>query len=416
MKATEVFVAGGFPAVTYNPRLNLSLEEKLNDYIETGYKLISITGPTKSGKTVLCNRLLPLESSIFISGGTIEKESDFWEYILEELNIDIEDSTAKKKTNSVEESGEFNGGINIGPFSLGAKSGDKETNLSEISKSSYKVRNLKVTALKNLQQQGIILLIDDFHYVKPDIQQSIIRSLKQPIFNGLRVIILAVPHRAYDAIKVEAEMTGRVVQLSIPLWGDDELAEIANKGFKELNLECDPTIIDTLIKESFRSPHLMQEFCLRLCKNNGKKETVLGNPEKLSISSYKDFFSEIVETISSKSAFERLARGPRQRADRLQRQLHDGSQVDIYAAILHGIADTGPKTEISYEELRGSLKKVLAENAPQGHEITRVLTKMDEIAKSEITGEPVLDWDKKDTRLFISDPFFAFYLRWAIKL
>ena len=99
---------------------------------------------------------------------------------------------------------------------------------------------------------------------------------------------------------------------------------------------------------------------------------------------YTEFFTNIVSSISSKVAFERLAKGPRQRADRVQRELSSGETVDIYTVTLHGIAQTGPKIEIAYEELRGSLRKVLAENIPQGHEITRVLSKMDEIAKEEL--------------------------------
>lgn len=126
------------------------------------------------------------------------------------------------------------------------------------------------------------------------------------------------------------------------------------------------------------------------------------------------FFAEIVNSVTSKVAYERLAKGPRQRADRLQRKLKNGEVVDIYSAILHAIAETGPKIVISYEELRSSLKKVLDEDAPKGNEITRVLSKMDEIAKT-LQGEPVIDWDKDDTNLFISDPYFAFYLKWAIK-
>ncbi|MEJ7676507.1 MAG: hypothetical protein WKG06_01230 [Segetibacter sp.] len=210
-------------------------------------------------------------------------------------------------------------------------------------------------------------------------------------------------------------MTGRVVQLPISLWDINELKEIAYKGFENLNVLCPEDIIETLARESFGSPHLMQEFCQRLCKINGIDETILGSPLQITTPNFDSFFKEIVNTISSKVAFERLARGPRQRADRVQRQLSSGETVDIYTATLDGIAETGPKTEITYEELRSSLKKVLLDESPQGHEITRVLGKMDEIAKEELQGEPVIDWDKENTKLFISDPFFAFYLRWAVK-
>lgn len=415
MKATEVFISGGLPTVTYNPRTHLELENKLIDYIDTGYKLISVTGPTKSGKTVLCTKLIPQEKCVFLSGGAISNENDFWESILNELDIEIDDSISVGKSKATEEGGEIEGGIDVGIFKLGSKIGDKETHSDDSSKTSIKIRSLKLKALNALQEMNIALLIDDFHYIEQDLQRTIIRAIKQPIFKGLRVIILAVPHRAFDALRVETEMTGRVVQLPISLWDVEELKEIAIKGFQKLNVTCSDKIIERLANESYGSPHLMQEFCLRLCKINGITETIEGENIEIPEPNFTEFFTNIVSSISSKVAFERLAKGPRQRADRVQRELSNGETVDIYTATLHGIAETGPKTEIAYEELRGSLKKVLAENIPQGHEITRVLSKMDEIAKEELHGEPVIDWDKENTKLYISDPFFAFYLRWAVK-
>lgn len=415
MKATEVFISGGLPTITYNPRLHLNLEQRLIEQIETGYKLISITGPTKSGKTVLCNKLIPSENCVFLSGGAISNENDFWESILSELGIDIDGSTTISEVKSTEAAGEMNVGINTGFFSLGSKIGEKGSTSNGVLKTSSKVSSLKLIAIKSLEEQNIALLIDDFHYIDVDLQKTIIRALKQPIFKGLRVLILAVPHRAFDALRVETEMTGRVFQLPIPLWDIGELEEIAKTGFARLNIICSNSIINRLAFESYGSPHLMQEFCLRLCKTNNILETFVGEPITLPEPNYSVFFNAIVATISSKVAFERLAKGPRQRADRVQRELTSGKTVDIYTATLHGIAETGPKTEISYEELRASMKKVLAENIPQGHEITRVLAKMDEIAKLELHGEPVIDWDKENTKLYIADPFFAFYLKWAIK-
>lgn len=415
MKVTEVFISGGLPTVTYNPRTHLELEIKLIDYIDTGYKLLSVTGPTKSGKTVLCTKLIPQEKCVFLSGGAISNENDFWESILNELDIEIDDSISVGKSQTTEEGGEIEGGIDVGLFKLGSKVGDKETHNDDYTKTSIKIHSLKLKALNALQAMNIALLIDDFHYIEQELQRTIIRAIKQQIFKGLRVIILAVPHRAFDALRVETEMTGRVVQLPISLWDVDELKEIALNGFQKLNVTCSGNIIERLAKESYGSPHLMQEFCLRLCKINGITESIEGENIEIPEPDFTEFFTNIVSSISSKVAFERLAKGPRQRADRVHRELSNGETVDIYTAILHGIAETGPKTEIAYEELRGSLKKVLAENIPQGHEITRVLSKMDEIAKGELLGEPVIDWDRENTKLYISDPFFAFYLRWAVK-
>jgi len=41
--------------------------------------------------------------------------------------------------------------------------------------------------------------------------------------------------------------------------------------------------------------------------------------------------------------------------------------------VLLGIAYTGPLTSLTYEGLRAALKKVLDDELPQRHEVTRVL-------------------------------------------
>jgi hypothetical protein len=94
--------------------------------------------------------------------------------------------------------------------------------------------------------------------------------------------------------------------------------------------------------------------------------------------------------------------------------MRDGSVVDIYGAVLAAIASSGPKTELTYEEIRTNLRLGLRDDPPASHEVTRVLDKMAEIAKAEELGEPVLDWDAELRVLHITDPFFAYYLRWGV--
>jgi hypothetical protein len=38
---------------------------------------------------------------------------------------------------------------------------------------------------------------------------------------------------------------------------------------------------------------------------------------------------------------------------------------------------------------------------------------MSRIARDQIDGEPVVDYDEELSTLHISDPFFAYYLRWG---
>ena len=38
---------------------------------------------------------------------------------------------------------------------------------------------------------------------------------------------------------------------------------------------------------------------------------------------------------------------------------------------------------------------------------------MTQIAREKVEGEPVLEYDEELSTLHISDPYFAFYLRWG---
>jgi hypothetical protein len=52
-KTCNVFVPGGFPEFTYNPRTEKKLEDALIETKDNLCKLVMVTGLTKSGKTVL---------------------------------------------------------------------------------------------------------------------------------------------------------------------------------------------------------------------------------------------------------------------------------------------------------------------------------------------------------------------------
>lgn len=208
-------------------------------------------------------------------------------------------------------------------------------------------------------------------------------------------------------------MTGRLVQLQIPPWEEHELEQIAAKGFAALNVRDEDDLARRLAKESFGSPHLMQDFCLELCKENGIRESQRDENKLNAPSEWTSFFAARASE-AEKAAFDRLARGPRQRKDRKVRPFRTGGHGDIYEAVLKAIASTGPQTSLTYEEIRSALRDVLSDEVPQSYEVTRVLDEMTKIARQDIEGEPVVDWDVDLRTLYISDPFFAFFLRWGI--
>ena len=63
-----------------------------------------------------------------------------------------------------------------------------------------KIMRNNTLLLKTLIAGDFVLVIDDFHYINLDTQLYLSRILKAELFNGLKVILLTLPHRADDAI------------------------------------------------------------------------------------------------------------------------------------------------------------------------------------------------------------------------
>lgn len=405
-KVGEVFVPGGLPTVTYDRRDDLHLEQKLRDYLDERHRILSVSGPTKTGKTVLLKSVL--DDPIWLAGGEIHSLDDFWSSIADQLGLFL-DQHQDERTGEVD-ARTTKGGLTA-PIVSATREGTQTQSMDRGS-SQARSRPAAAAVKEALGTNLRPLVIDDFHYLLPDLQLQIVRGLKDLVFNGLPVIFASVPHRAYDAVRVEKEMTGRVEQMPIKFWSEEELLRIADTGFEVLNAEdVDHALAKRLSGESFSSPHLMQDFCLQLCKENNVRETQ-DTEAVLQAPAWEDFF-RARGSAASKTAFDLLAKGPRQRTDRKERKLANGQTTDIYGVVLAAIAHTGPLTTLTYEELRAAIRNVLAEEPPQRHEVTRVLDELVKISRDQIEGEPVLDYDAELSTLHIADPFFAYFLRWG---
>src|SRR5690606_33795544 len=82
LRATEVFVPTDFPTYTYVARDEEKLEKALRNAFETPKTAISVSGPSKSGKTVLVQRVLGEDNIIPIYGAQISSPEEVWSAIL----------------------------------------------------------------------------------------------------------------------------------------------------------------------------------------------------------------------------------------------------------------------------------------------------------------------------------------------
>jgi hypothetical protein len=201
VSAAKVFVAGGLPTVTYNPRSNLRLEDRLRDYLNERHKILSVSGPTKSGKTVLLRSVI--REGIWLAGGEIGTLSDFWAAVGDRMEVLLEEQIAKRDDETT--SSMTSGGGQIKPFGIGGgvehQRGRSDT--TGETKTRGRTRPTQPAVKEALERLLPVLVIDDFHYMDQGVQLAIVRGLKDLVFQGLGVVLAAVPHRAYDAVRVE---------------------------------------------------------------------------------------------------------------------------------------------------------------------------------------------------------------------
>lgn len=413
LRMAQIFVPGGFPRITYIPRTSHQLETRVQAAEDNLCKLVVVTGATKSGKTVLVDKIFPRSSSIWIDGGTISDEQSFWDSITENLSL----FTCFEESSGNDYGGSL-GGEAAAEGNLFLAKGSAQVGASihgTLSNTNTKSRNIssKIIAINALTEHCIPLIVDDFHYIDKPIQKAIVRALKAPIMHGLPVVFIAIPNRKYDAVEVEREMTGRIENIEMPVWSIEELSEIAHTGFNALDVLASDTMIHTFATAAYGSPFLMQEFCKEICTRFGILEQCSAPFSMPTTISSADIFSNIAEH-SGRSMFEKLKRGPRARSDRKPRLLQNGTTTDIYGVVMEAFKSLQPGVEsISYDSLRSSIRSILAEDPPQKHEVSRVLDKIAEISYTDSSSTPVIDWQSDDDVLTVTDPFFAFFLKWS---
>lgn len=406
----EVFTPGGLPSITYVDREHLDLERKIKRAVTRGYAINVVTGPTKSGKSVLCHRVLGDVNLVAIEGGQVQSEDEFWQLVAHKMRVAASEKEGSTAGSKAVVSG--SAGWKLG--ALLTLSASLEANDTKAKEKTF-VNSIKIACIDALIDSKAVLLIDDFHYIAQATQKAIIQAVKGPVMGGLTVFFLAVPHRAFDPITVENELEGRFKHIEIPPWSISDLLLIPQRGFPALNANCALAVKQRICAEAFGNPLLVQEACSELCLESDIEGTQ-SSPVEIDGNKLDAAFAEIAKS-KGFPKFEKLKKGPQARKARQPRSLADGTEEDIYSTIMMALATSGPKSKTSYDEIHLSMKEVLAEGAkmPQKNEITSALSHMSAIAKKDIKGEPPLEWVRDDDDLIITDPFLLFYMKYAFR-
>ena len=386
--AEDVFRPGAFPEYTYISRKSgvsdLSYEFRLMQAIKVSGFLTSLVGPSKMGKTILCEKVIGFEKIVEVSGADFGVETDFWKVVAAKAGLAYEGQFSSEK--------------------LIAETQDKYSKKETFSLTKDKI-------IGHYKNEGLVLVIDDFHYAPEKKRMQIAQQLKDAIRRGFKAIVVSLPHRADEAIRRNADLSGRLSMINMESWEVNDLKEIAEVGFKKLGIQIEDSVATQIAVESLSSPQLMQYICLNICtilemSGNGDKcvkSEILKTAYRYTTANFE--YGDVVTL---------MQKGPNMRGKSRNRfQAGNGEEYDIYELIVKSIAENPPIMKLEFEDVKDRIYRLIAADCkkPTPQAIKESLGKLWELLDGREDIFKVLDW--KEGILYILDPLFLFYLRWG---
>lgn len=409
MLVRDVFVTGSYPKNTYVIQEDSSLEKEVVKYLSqsTG-KCFLLSGPSKSGKTSLVEKIFRIEDEelgIIIPGSDFSTESEFFEILAHKLNISHEHTISYDASSSV------SGGstVSIIPKILNLTVSGVQ---SETQRESRKAVQNNITSVNEfLKSNPIPIIIDDFHFIEDGLQQKIANHLKGLVRNT-HVIVISISKSAFRPIQSVPDMNGRILMHHHGLWSKKDLAKIAASGFNILNIQDVHNIGVSFAERSVGSPQIMQEMCSEYVVNQldifetscEEVPTVAMFPDTMN-----KFLSEIAEQ-NKHDDFEFLLKGKDSHGkSRKIVNIAGLGEGDVYKAVLFALSKLGGSGTYDKKEIIAKVNSLTSDFSNSNSSVSSCLANLHSISElTSKTAEPSLVFD--GSKLEIIDPFLLFYL------
>jgi len=411
---SDVFKTQGQPTITYVKRQDGMYEKLLSDALDSRGTICLLTGPSKTGKTTLYTEVLIHKNiePLVVRCHRELRPQDAWKIALENVNFDRirESSVTQEKTKNLE--GKIGGKLGwswlaglIGEIKTGLSLKDTESSIRERILADPQPSHL-VHILKTLPY---MLIIEDFHYLKKDVQKTIFQQWKVFVDSEVSVIVVGTTHHAADLAYSNRDLIGRYIQIDLSSWSIDDLIQIPRQGYDYFGIKIDDNILNILAKESVGLPLITQSVALQLLLDGVKP---LIEKKDASYLSKSHVFHALYSVASMKfcafsTIHDRLIRGPRSKR-----------KYNTYELVLSTFAQDPLMFSLTREEINERLKKlpdlgIDKSDIPPTGSVSSMLNAIGTFQRK--LQLELLEWNENDQRLYILEPTFLFYLRWKEK-
>lgn len=291
LRATQVF-ADGEVNLEHTYVARKEVERTILDELSRPNYVVHLHGPSKSGKSVITEKIQTALPKVWISGAGIKSSDEFWGELAGKLAIPERVEIANMKANETRVRVDFGGTGGVNGVGFRGNAGRDKLDREENQNRNVFADSKKVATRIFLERHKHLIVIDDFHFVGEALQVEILESFKSLIARGCGLLIISVTDKCILQGGQHADiMDGRLLSVDFPSWTDREIRQIAEMGFKLLNVEPSEETYRGLVGNSIRNPKIMQGLCLEICRKHGVTQT-LKKPKP--VNETKDTIGELI--------------------------------------------------------------------------------------------------------------------------
>lgn len=414
MKIKDIFTPGRFPTWTYIDDHLKDKEQQLIDTLDDGSMLVSISGPSKSGKTVFVENILGKDNLIQVTGAGVRDTSDLWLRVFDIIGTPIQRTQQSGSSSTGSMSGKITAEGSLFVVKGKGEAGVSTSSTNQSSTTEKISIDYLQLLIRELAGSDFVIFIDDFHYIEREAQSLLAQEIKEAIRQGVKFICASVPYHSDDVIRSNPDLRGRFFSIDFDYWGDEVLKKIAYKGFDKGNIVYRHELIDKLCAEAAGSPQLMQYLCLNACYEKGIRDRP---DDPIDMVYERDFLERICRrTVAStdySSIANKMLEGPKTRgSDRKSYISNLGWQGDVYQFLLKAISIDPPCLTFRYHPLVDRIASLCRGNTPSGSSITNACHHTANIA-NDAANNNIVEWDADNDVFDIRDPYLLFFLRWS---
>lgn len=381
---------------------------------------IIVYGSSKQGKTAVVQRHVNESDRVTVHCSPQTKTEDMYRSLLRQMDIEI--VTEKTSESSREVGTSITAKVTaMIPF-FGKGEAESEGSLSA-GRSDGTTREMIEFNLSLSQDVGELLskvnaenkffVVENFHYLTPEVQSAFAFDLRTFEEMGLRFIILGVWREANRLIQFNGDLQDRIAEIPVEPWKTEDFAQVVEKGEPVMNVKFSPDVRNRIFDQAHGSIGVVQEILKKLCEKSGLLESYPGPTPYLidDLALVELAIKEKVNEYASRHirSLESIAAG-----SRLRRATEDNASLFLPYYTVKVLVYR------SYAELRdgierNTLRDLIKVDHPtpenvRTSDLTQMLLRLPLIQANANIVPPLFDYDRGTHRVKIVDSTLYFFI------